>query len=117
LPFGKKSRLRYHNLANRVVAGMSSLKSGKEKQIPSVERRISDLEAKISMEGWGGFPEALEESRLRAARGEPSAKTPITPEMMDDPVHGRLYRLIHEGRERVRNAREDIRNCPGGSAR
>ncbi len=85
--------------------------------MPSVEKRISDLEAEISMEGWAGFPEALEESRLRAARGEPSVESSITREMMDDPVNGELYRLIHEGRERVRNAREGIRNCSVSSNR
>lgn len=83
--------------------------------MPSIEKRVSDLEAGISVNGWGSFLEALEESRLRAARGEPSAETPVTPEMMDDPVHGGFYRLMHEALERARNLRKDINSCSGHS--
>ena len=55
--------------------------------------------------------EALEEVRLKAARGEPLPETPITREMMDHPVHGKFYRLMHEAQERVRKFREnDLRN-------
>ena len=70
----------------------------------SVEKRISDLEAKSDTSGQQGLAEAIEEARLRAAEGEPFDETPITPEMMDDPVHGQFYRLMHEARERVRNS-------------
>ena len=79
--------------------------------MPSVEKRISDLEAKSDTGEAQGFAEALREERLRAAGGGPFAETPITREMMDDPVHGRLYRLIHEARVRVRNFRKNIADC------
>lgn len=79
----------------------------------SVEKRIGDLEVRCELLQTSGHPfsssaaglaEALMEGRLTVLRGEPSAETPITPEMMDDPVQGKLYRLMHEARERVKNS-------------
>ncbi|MGC9966781.1 MAG: hypothetical protein ABSE08_15360 [Syntrophobacteraceae bacterium] len=85
----------------------------------SVEKRISDLEASDALlpSSVTGFVDALREGRLRAAGGEPFAETPITREMMDDPVHGEFYRLIHEARERVRNSGEATRRQPVASER
>jgi hypothetical protein len=73
----------------------------------SVEKRISDLEASGALlpSSVTDLAEALREGRLRAAGKDPFPETPITREMMDDPVHGELSRLIHEARERVRNFR------------
>jgi hypothetical protein len=80
----------------------------------SVEKRISDLEVRTELLQTSGHPfsssaaglaEALIQGRLSVLRGEPLAETPITPEMMDDPLQGELYRLMHEARERVRNFR------------
>ncbi|MGC9967041.1 MAG: hypothetical protein ABSE08_16695 [Syntrophobacteraceae bacterium] len=88
----------------------------------TVERRISDLEARSDLlptscnrflSSATGLAEAIREGRLRAAGGDPFAETSITREMMDDPVYGELYRLIYGARERVRNFREDISKCPG----
>jgi len=78
----------------------------------SVERRISDLEAGIDTGEAQGFAEALRQGRLNAAGEGPFAETPITREMMDDPVHGPFYRLMHEARARVEELRsKDINNC------
>jgi len=69
----------------------------------SVKKRISDLEARSDTGGGGGFAEALREGRVRAAGGEAFVQPPVTPQMLDDPACGELYRLICEARERVRN--------------
>ncbi|SPF34101.1 hypothetical protein SBDP1_120001 [Syntrophobacter sp. SbD1] len=48
------------------------------------------------------FARALRESRLRAATGNPLPQTPITDEMMADPVNGEFWRRMFNARERVR---------------
>lgn len=52
------------------------------------------------------FAAALGEARRRAAAGDPIPQTPITEEMIEDPVHGQFWRRIHEARERVRLLRK-----------
>lgn len=75
-------------------------------------RRVAEMEqaGRASMPGAAkisfDFPEALREARLRAAAGDPIPQTPITEEMMQDPVQGQLWRRIHEARERVRRLRK-----------
>jgi len=69
----------------------------------SVEKRISDLEARSDAYSRCDFAEALRDGRMRAAGGEAFAQTPITLEMLDDPADGELYRLICEARERAGN--------------
>jgi hypothetical protein len=52
------------------------------------------------------FGAALREARLRAEAGNPVPQTPITVEMMKDPVYGHLWRQMFEARERVRLLRD-----------
>jgi hypothetical protein len=58
----------------------------------------------------GHFVLAMREARLRAAAGAGAAdsplETPITAEMMEDPVLGEFYRQLFEARERVRLLRQ-----------
>ncbi len=57
----------------------------------------------LSREGAGGdFANALREARRRAVAGDCEPQTPITAEMMEDPVAGEFYRLLFKARERVR---------------
>ena len=60
--------------------------------------------------GRGHFVQAMREARLRAAAGGGAAdsplETPITAEMMEDPVLGEFYRQLFEARERVRLLRQ-----------
>lgn len=50
------------------------------------------------------FAAALHEARRRLAAGDPIPQTPITQEMIADPVYGQFWRRMHEARERVRSA-------------
>ena len=58
------------------------------------------------------FAKALQESRLRAAAGNPIPQTPITDEMMADPVNGEFWRQMFKARERVRLLRQSLEPVP-----
>lgn len=57
-------------------------------------------------ESFPDFAAALRDARSCAAAGEPIPQTPITEEMMKDPVHGQFWRRMHQARERVRLLRK-----------
>jgi hypothetical protein len=74
----------------------------------SYETRVDALErSNLSGTAFGSFIRTLKQARLRAIAGEASPpETPITAEMMEDPVHGEFCRQLFEARERVRISRQ-----------
>jgi len=58
------------------------------------------------------FAKALQEARLRAAAGNPIPQSPITEEMMADPVYGEFWRRMLKARERVRLLRQRLEPVP-----
>ena len=71
----------------------------------SMQTRVEALERENfnAPPGRHDFARALREAHRRAdAAGGRLPQTPITAEMMADPVHAELYRQMLEARERVR---------------
>ncbi|SPF42619.1 hypothetical protein SBDP1_40018 [Syntrophobacter sp. SbD1] len=72
----------------------------------SSEKRLKALQHSRERTAPFDFALALRESRLRSAAGDPIPQTPITDEMMADPVNGEFWRRMFEARERVRLGRQ-----------
>lgn len=75
----------------------------------SLGRRISQLEKQTGESTDHGlashsFASALHEAHMRSMRGETLPETPITREMLDDPVDGKMWRNIRDARARARKA-------------
>jgi len=47
------------------------------------------------------FVDELRRARLRGGGGPPLPEAPITPKLMEDPVHGKFYRQLFEARKRA----------------
>ena len=77
--------------------------------MPSLGRRISQLE-QLNKESTDhslashSFASALYEARMRFMRGETLPETPITREMLDDPVDGEMWKNIRDARASARKA-------------
>jgi hypothetical protein len=94
--------------------------------MPSIDKRLTELESIDSAiaEGQGlgagpvrrpagagppaaidEFAQYLREARLRSEAGNPIPQTPITQQMLDDPLDGEFWRQMKEARERVARLR------------
>lgn len=74
----------------------------------SFVRRVNVLEDFKTRPAVFDFALALREARMRAAAGDPILQTPITAEMIADPVHGEFWRKMSKARERVRLLRHAV---------
>lgn len=83
--------------------------------MPSIDKKLTELEtlaAQPPPEAEGApvqavdeFARCLREARLRSEAGNPIPQTPITQQMLDDPLDGEFWRQMKEARERVARLR------------
>lgn len=71
-------------------------------RVKALEHTRKDPEPAGGITADFDFAQALREARSRAAAGDPIPQSPITEEMMEDPVNGEFWREMFEARERVR---------------
>ena len=70
--------------------------------MPKIGKKLKELETLDAIPPPDmDFAQLLRRARLRAAAGNPIPQSPITDQMLDDPVNGEFWRLMKEARERV----------------